>query len=183
MVLRGRWVRENLFCETVPGLELVMVQAQLIPRSEEFSARERMERSFLENENGDTCRGCHDQMNSLGLPFETFNHAGFVRVEDHGSAPDGSTTIDNLPDPALNRSYANPIEFVQALAESRYARRGFIRHAFRFFMGRDEVLADGCTLAEMEAALDETGSFFAMMEALVSSQTFTHRHIVEGAGQ
>ena len=50
-----------------------------------------------------------------------------------------------------------------------------VRHAFRFFMGRDERMSDGCTLAEMEMALDERGSFFDMLEALIRSETFTRR--------
>jgi hypothetical protein len=181
LVLRGKWIRERLFCETVPPLELVMVQAQLVPSSEELSARERVRESTEVGPDAATCLGCHRLMNPLGLPFEVFNHAGFERVEDHGGPVDGSTVIEDLPDPALNRSYATHTEFITALSESRYARRGFIRHAFRFFMGRDEVLSDGCTLAEMEAALDETGSFFAMLEALVSSETFTHRHLAAEA--
>jgi hypothetical protein len=68
------------------------------------------------------------------------------------------------------------MEMVQAFATSVEARRGFVRHTFRFFMGRDEVLEDACTLVEMEAALGDNGSFFAMLEALISSETFTHRH-------
>jgi hypothetical protein len=181
LVHRGRWIREQLFCQTVPPLELVMVEAQLVPSAEDLSARDRVRLSTEEGPAAATCWGCHALMNPLGLPFETFNHAGFERATDHLAPPDGSTVIDNLPDPALNRSYADPIEFLTALSESRYARRGFIRHAFRFFMGRDEVLADGCTLLAMEAALDETGSFFAMLEALVSSETFTYRHLAESA--
>ena len=179
LVLRGKWIREQLFCETVPPLDLVMVEAQLVPSREDLNARDRMEESFDESEDGDTRRSRYEEMNR-SLPFETFNHAGFERASDHGSAPDASTVITNLPDPSLNRNYSTTQEFIEALAGSAYARRGFVRHAFRYFMGRPEVLADGCTLAEMEAALDETGSFFAMMEALVVSQTLTHRHIAEG---
>ncbi len=175
LVHRGKWIREHLFCETVPPLELVMVEALLVESSPELSARIRVQRSIDENPDGATCMGCHAKMNTLGLPFEIYNHAGFLRAEDHGGPPDGSTVIDNLPDPALNRSYANPIEFVEALADSDYARRSFVRHAFRYFMGRAETLADGCTLVEMENALDATGSFFAMIEALVSTETFSHR--------
>ena len=42
---------------------------------------------------------CHGNMNTLGLPFETYNHAGFLRADDHGNAPNGSTTLTNAPDP------------------------------------------------------------------------------------
>lgn len=177
LVHRGKWLREHLFCETVPPLELVMVEAQLVPSATDLSARIRVQRSIDENRDAATCMGCHDKMNTLGLPFEVFNHAGFTRAEDHGGPPDGSTVIDNLPDPALNRAYASPIELINAIADSDYARRSFVRHAFRYFMGRGETLADACTLVEMENALDSTGSFFAMLEVLVASETFSHRHM------
>jgi len=136
-------------------------------------------------ENAETCFGCHQYMNSLGYPFELFNHAGYLRAEDHGEAPDGSTVVDNLPDPALNRAYANPFEFLEAVGQSAYARRGMIRHAFRYFMGRDEQLEDQCTLVEMEEALESTGSFLTMIEALIVSDTFSRRRVqdaVEGEG-
>lgn len=179
LVHRGKWIREALFCETVPPLELVMVEAQLIESDPANSARERVAQSIETGPGSEVCMGCHRLMNPLGVAFETFNHAGFVRAEDHGVAPSGSTQVDNLPDPALNRAYAGPAELVQALAQSSYARRGFVRHAFRYFMGRDERSTDGCTLTEMEAALLSTGSFFAMVEALVSSETFSHRQVEE----
>ncbi len=177
LVLRGKWVREHLFCQTVPPLELVMVEAQLVESDPSRRARDRVRVSIEEGEFAETCQGCHRQMNPLGVAFEEFNHAGFTRADDHGRSPDGSTVIDNLPDPALNRAYDDAADMVTAFASSSYARRGFLRHLFRFFMGRDEVLEDGCTLTEMEDALDDSGSFFAVVEALVSSETFTHRHL------
>lgn len=185
LVLRGHWIRERLFCQTVAPLSLVQVEAQLIPSDPANSARERIRQSIETNE---TCMSgsCHARMNSLGKVFELFNHAGFLRETDHGAPPDGSTVIDNLPtipgDSDLNGSYDTPFEFISAVADSRLARQGFIRHAFRYFMGRPETLADACTLVDMENALDADGSFISMMEALVSSETFAYRHI-EGEGE
>ncbi len=179
MIHRGKWIRENLFCQTVPPLSLVEVEAQLVPSEESLRARDRV---HMSTEANPTCGTCHRLMNSLGAPFELYNHAGFFRADDHGRPPDGSTTIDNLPvvdGEDLNGAYATPFEFIEALARSRQARRGFIRHAFRYFMGRPESMADQCTLVEMEMALDETGSFVEMMGALVASDTFAYRE--EGA--
>lgn len=187
LIQRGHWLRTRLFCQQVGGLDNVQgLQAMLVPSAPDLSARDRVRRSTQpgvdpagDEETTRQCYGCHQEMNSLGFPFETFNHAGFERVEDHGGPPDGSTVIDNLPDAALNRSYGTVGEFIDALADSAYARRGMVRHAFRFFMGRDEVLADGCTLVEMEDALERAGSFFDMVEALVSSETFVRRDVGE----
>ena len=182
LVLRGNWIRRRVFCQSFGDLSDVRGLVAMLPAQPEdgpmLSARQRVVHATEDpaTEDAASCFGCHQFMNSLGYPFELYNHAGFERAYDHGGAVDGSTVIDNLPDPALNRAYASPMELVQAIATSREARRGFVRHAFRFFMGRDEVLEDRCTLMEMEAALNESGSFFAMIEALISSETFEYRH-------
>ncbi len=185
LVLRGHWLRTQLFCQSFGDLSDVQgLQAMLVASDPDLSARERVRRSTEpgvdpegDDEVTEQCFGCHSYMNSLGFPFELFNHAGFERATDHGGPPDGSTTIDNLPDEALNGAYASPEEFIRAVAGSAFARRGMVRHAFRFFMGRDEVLADGCTLLEMEQALIEEGSFLSMLEALISSETFVRREL------
>ena len=46
-------------------------------------------------------------------------------------------------------------------------------------MGRDESPADACTLAAMESSF-AGGSFFAMLETLLTSDTFLYRHDVGG---
>lgn len=177
LVHRGKWVRERLFCQTVPGLENVMVQAKLGARGP--SARERVDAATVNGPSAPTCLGCHGLMNTLGYPFEIYDHAGFLRATDHGHAPDGSTTITNAPDPSLNGSFKDAIAFSKAIAGSPYAKRCFIRQAFRYFTGRDETLADACTLAAMETALN-TGSFFDMLTVLVQSDTFLYRTVEGG---
>lgn len=175
-VMRGKWIREHLYCQTVPGLDLVRVEAQLVPSAPELSARDRIRVSIEEGPQADTCMGCHRLMNSLGMPFEIYNHAGFMRASDHGRTPDGRSTIVDAPDPSLAGDVADATELSEMLADSPYARRCFVRHVFRYFMGRDETMADACTLASMESAF-EGGSFFAMIDALVTSDSFRFRHV------
>ncbi len=173
LVHRGHWIRESLLCDDVPGLELVSVPAMLGPHAPDQRARDRV--AHATEQPGSACITCHAEMNPYGYPFEIYNHAGFLRMEDHGHPPDGSTTITNSPAPELNRSYVDAIDLVEALAESPYARRCFIRNVFRHFMGRDESPADACTLASMETAF-AGGSFFAMLETLLTSDAFLYRH-------
>jgi hypothetical protein len=185
---RGHWIRERLFCETVPGLELVSVEARLVPSDPSLSARQRLVTSVEDpttNPYSATCMGCHALMNSLGYPFEVYNHAGFLRAYDHGPGmtqvpPSGASMLLNLPDATLNGPVGDAVELSQRIASSRVARRCFIRQAFRFFMGRSETEADACTLAAMEASLDEDGSFFTMVETLVASDTFQMRTLEGG---
>lgn len=181
LVHRGKWIRENLLCEVVPPLELVQVEAKLVASAPELSARARVVASIETGPDAPLCMGCHAQMNSLGYPFEIYNHAGLLRANDHGSPPSGQSTIDNAPDPLLNRTVTDAVELTSYLAESQVAKRCFIRQTFRFFMGRDETLADGCTLLEMESAYDARGSFADLLKSLVVSEPFRYRTV--GAGE
>lgn len=179
---RGKWIRERLLCETVPGLELVQAEAELVASEPGRSARERLRLSVEDpeaNPQSTTCMGCHGLMNALGYPFEIYNHAGFIRDFDHGPdgdiAPDGSSRIAFAPEPLLDTEVRDAVELAELLADSRVARRCFVRQAFRSFAGRGETLADRCVLTAMEAALDESGSFFDMIDALVQSGAFQRR--------
>ena len=186
-VRRGRWIREQLFCETVPGLDLVSVPATLIPSDPSRSARQRLVTSVEDpdaNPFAPTCMGCHELMNPLGFPFEIYNHAGFVRAYDHGPGampldPSGASTITLAPDVALIGEVRDAIDLSQRIAASRVARRCFIRHAFRYFTGRNETEGDACTLSAMESSLDADGSFFTMIRTLVASDTFQMRTLEE----
>lgn len=179
VVHRGKLIRENLLCQTVPGLELVMVEAMLVPSAPDKRARDRIAESIEDNAE---CLGCHSLMNPLGYPFEIYNHAGFLRADDHGMAPDGSALLEGMPDPALDGPVADAVELSEKLAASAHVKRCFIRQAFRFFMGRSETEADACALSAMESAYDDSGgSFLAMLEALATSDGFLYRHDAEEA--
>jgi hypothetical protein len=161
----------------------VSVEARLVPSDPSRSARMRLVTSVEDpsaNPYSPTCMGCHSLMNSLGYPFEIYNHAGFLRAYDHGPGmtqvpPSGASTISLAPDPSLVGPVRDAVDLSERIAGSRVARRCFIRHAFRYFMGRSETEADACTLASMESSLDADGSFFSMVETLVASDTFQMR--------
>lgn len=177
LVSRGHWIREHLLCQTVPPLEFVTVPALLAPSDGTKTARERVDESI---EGRPECMICHQSMNSLGRPFELYNHAGFLRADDHGHPPDGTTTVDNAPDPALDRDYVDAIDLVGALADSEYVERCFVRQTFRFFAGRDETMADACVLTAMASAYDTSGgSFLAMLAALATDDALVYRHVSE----
>ena len=52
----------------------------------------------------------------------------------------------------------------------------FVRHAFRFWMGRNEPLADSPTLISADKAYRESGgSMKALIAALLTSDSFLYR--------
>ncbi|MEO1271515.1 MAG: DUF1585 domain-containing protein, partial [Myxococcota bacterium] len=77
----------------------------------------------------------------------------------------------------LNGVPDGSVEMLEKFADSTYVNRCFIRHVFRYFMGRNETEADACTLVAMEDAyIMSNGSFIAMLEALATSGSFLYRH-------
>lgn len=182
-VHRGKWVRENLLCGYVPPLSSVQVMAQVGPHAADKNARARLEEATA----GQQCQGCHALMNPLGLPFETFNHAGYLRVRDRApdggwQAPSGAAVLSGLPDPSLNGPVRDAVELSEKLAGSPWVKRCFVRQTFRYFMGRAENRTDACTLSQMEQAYDSSqGSFVTMVGALIGSDTWkTRRNPTEG---
>ena len=99
----------------------------------------------------------------LGLPFEAFDDFGRFRAEELMEHPDnlikrgnGKTTFDQYPtmpidttgaldgthDSSLDGEVDDPFQLIDKLAKSDRVRQSIIRHAFRFYMGRNETLSD-----------------------------------------
>lgn len=67
-------------------------------------------------------------------------------------------------------------ELMNKLAKSVRVRQVFIRHVFRYFMGRNETLKDSPTLMAMDKAyVTSGGSFKETLVALVISDSFLYR--------
>ena len=65
---------------------------------------------------------------------------------------------------------------IDRLAKSTRVRQSFIRHAFRYFMGRNEMLSDAQTLINADQAyVKSKGSFKAVVVSLLSSDSFIYR--------
>ena len=172
VVHRGKWIREELLCNDLPDLPLD-VDAALPVESQDKSARQRISERI---DSDPYCSGCHALMNPLGNPFEIYNHAGFVRVEDHGAAPNGTSVLVNMPSPELNGPVTSAIDLSARFAASPHVKRCFIRQAFRYFAGREETMRDACTMVAVEKAYDDSnGSFAELLIANFNSDSFQYR--------
>ena len=79
-------------------------------------------------------------------------------------------------DPELDGEVRNPIELIDRLAKSDRVRQSIIRHAFRYFMGRNELLSDSQTLINADNAyVNSGGSFKAVVVSLLTSDSFMYR--------
>jgi hypothetical protein len=89
---------------------------------------------------------------------------------------DATGTFDDLGVPELGGDFDGAIEMVHAIAKTDRARQSIIRHMFRYFMGRNEMLSDSQTLTDADRAYVESGgSFKAVVVSLLSSDSFLYR--------
>ncbi|HAA52801.1 MAG TPA: hypothetical protein DCE43_24005, partial [Planctomycetaceae bacterium] len=168
-IRRGRWIRERLLGGGIPDIPITV--DAMLPDEPRTSLRERM-RVTREA----YCWTCHKKMDPLGLPFEMYNHAGLFRQTELGKPVDTTGEIIDSGDPSLDGKVANALEMIQKLARSQRAEQVFVRHAFRFWMGRNETLNDAPVLQDAYRAYKaKGGSMKALLVSLLTSDAFLYR--------
>jgi len=190
IVRRGRWVREHLLGGRVPDLPIDA--AAMIPDDPHRTLRQRQMVT-----RDAKCWKCHKKMDELGLPFEDVNHYGYLRKAEevlnleameqskdknrkiYRDAPlDTTGRIAFSGDRALDGPVRDAPEMLRRLAASDRVRQIFIRHVFRYFLGRNETPGDAVSLQKAEKAyLDGGGSFRALLVSLLSSESFLYRSV------
>lgn len=191
VIHRGRWIREKLLGGRIPDLPITV--NAMLPDEPHNTLRERMRVTREEY-----CWNCHRRMDPLGLPFEQFDHFGRHRQAEivvdkkatdqarskDKNAPRVMTTkpftttgaIEDSRDPRLDGPVKDPFELIEKLAQSERVEQVFVRHVFRYFLGRNETLADGPTLvAAHNAYRNSDGSFKALLVSLLTSDSFLYR--------
>ena len=173
-ILRGRWIRERLLGDAVPDVPITV--DAMLPDEPKETLRHRM-RVTRENE----CWRCHQKMDPLGLPFEMYNHIGLYRTKELGKNVDTSGAIIDSGDPELDGPVENAIEMIDKLAKSQRVKQVFVRHAFRFWMGRNETINDAPVLQDAYRAYENSGgSMKALLASLLTSDAFLYRKVERG---
>ena len=195
-VRRGKWIREKLLAGTIPDVPITV--DAVIPEDHHKTLRQR-----LENRTGDAyCWNCHRKMDPLGLPFEIYDDFGRYRAEERleheenlitaqKQAPlvngvelpvyktlpvDARGVLHGTGDSSLDGEVKDAFDLADRLAKSDRVRQSIIRHAFRYFLGRNETLSDSKTLIDADRAYVESGgSFDAVIVSLLTSDSFIYR--------
>ena len=140
-------------------------------------------------------------MNPLGEPFEIFDDWGRHRTEvvfgEDGNIVnkrgdqferwlkegkltsrkiDAAGEIRGSGDPTVDGEVQDAVEMLRRLGGSDRARQSLIRHLFRYFSGRNEMLSDARTLIEAEKEyLENGGSFKSLVVSLLTSDSLLYR--------
>ena len=190
-IRRGKWIREKLLAGVVPDVPITV--DAMVPDDPHKTLRERVG----EVTRSAACVKCHSRMNDLGYPLEQFDDFGRFRKAEQLEHPDnlikagnGKTTADvyktkpidptgvlfGTGDPKLDGAVKDASDLIDRLAKSDRVRQSIIRHAFRFFLGRNELPSDSQTLIDADRAyLNSGGSFKAVVVSLLTSDAFIYR--------
>jgi hypothetical protein len=184
-IRRGKWIREHLLADYVP--EIPITVNAVISEDRDHTLRHRLKPTQAKE-----CWGCHQKMNPLGLPFESFDDFGRFRTnemlddiltifpERHRDARtvpvDSSGDIIDSGDKGIDGNVSNVFELLERLASSSRVRQSFVRHNFRYWLGRNETFSDSSTLINADRAYTENGgSMKALIASLLSSDSFLYR--------
>ena len=67
---------------------------------------------------------------------------------------------------------------IDKLAQSKRVKQVFVRHAFRYWMGRNETINDALVLQDAyKAYVDNEGSMKALLTSLLTSDAFLYRKV------
>lgn len=188
-VKRGRWIREKLLAGRVPDVPITV--DAVIPEDHTRTLRSRLDGVTLKQE----CWKCHEAMNPLGLPFEIYDDFGRLRKAESLEHPENiigkhdgrfnlyktlpilaTGKLDSTGDPKLDGNVTDALDMITRLEKAPRVRQSIIRHAFRFYMGRNEMLSDSKTLIDADNAyLKSGGSFRAVIISLLTSDSFIYR--------
>ncbi len=199
-VLRGKWVREKLlggFIRDVP----ITVDAK-VPEDPHSTLRERF--AVTEAKNCWMCHekmnplgytfesyddfGRFRTVENIEYPENILNTKRMTAKNMHGlwtefKMPVYKTKpvnpvgyLDGTGDKTLDGQIKDTTDMMTRLAQSKRVRQVFVRHVFRYFMGRNETLSDSPTLIQADKVYVESGgSFRELMVSLLTSDSFIYR--------
>jgi hypothetical protein len=165
-VKRGRWVLNNLFCRSMPP-----PPPNVVMNGDAGAGAATTGRAALEQQVKDPqCAGCHDTLDPLGFPFETFDAIGQYRLTDNGFPVDASTTLNGTD---VDGDTKTPVEFVERIAQSKQVQACFATKLFEFALGRSNTGTDDASLQQLVTSFQGSGGDIrALMKAIALSESF-----------
>lgn len=174
-VLRGKFVREHLLCQTVPPPpdDIDITPPDVDP---ELPTRER----FEAHSSDPSCAGCHSLMDPVGFGFEHFDGIGKWRDDEAGAPIDASGDLHHA---VVNGSFDGVPELAAMLVGSPEFETCMILQWFRYAYGRAESDEDAGTIAELAVRFADSGHRIQdLIVALTQTDAFLYRRANPGAG-
>ncbi len=167
-VLRGRFVRQNLFCQPIPPppTNIVITPPPVTPG---VSTRE----AFSMHSSVEPCKSCHKQMDPIGFGFENYDGVGKFRTTDQGQPVDPSGALTGTDS---DGKFPNAVALATKLAQSQEVSDCVTTEWFRYAFGRGESNDDSCSLGTLKQAFTASGTNFQeLLVAITQTDAFRYR--------
>ncbi len=157
-ILRGVRIREDFLCDNL-GIPPAAVDGTPKETEGRITTRERIDALT----SPPTCSGCHQFINGLGFPLESFDSLGRHRNDEMIIDVDGDVStlpVDVAAIPFIDgasdeRMVAGPAELVDELLASGKLQECFARHYVRFALGLNADPSQGGDPATVDALARE----------------------------
>lgn len=200
-IRRGKWIREHLLADTIPeipiGVDAALVEdphktlrekLEKTTRAECWRCHKQMNPLGLPFEAYDDFGRFQDEVfytvdREIAGTF--FEREAKIKQAKQKKQPEVQFTTQPIDtrgaltgsgSAELDGDVKDVQDLMQRLARSDRVRQSFVRHAFRYWMGRNETLNDSPTLmAADKAYVKSDGSFKELLVALLTSDSFLMR--------
>jgi hypothetical protein len=170
--LRGKWVLENLLCQTIapppPGVPKIDNEMAKDTASQSLNVSAKL----AEHRNNVKCAFCHKILDPIGLGLENFDAIGRFRTAyPNGDAVDASGEMPN------GEKFSGIQQLTTIMArDTRFADCASDK-AMTYALGRAITDADQPFLDQIRYRWRDQGmSIRALLKAVVRSDTFRYRH-------
>lgn len=160
---RGVFVQRTLLCNEVPPPP-GDVDTTLPEPTEVTTLRAQMEQHM---EKGDTCAGCHAQMDPVGFAFEYYDSSGKYRELDNGYPVDGSGMMEGLG------SWEDAAGLAVLVRDDEQLAPCLVRNVYRNALGTIDGAGQADALAFItQAFVDSDHSFKQLVVELAANPAF-----------
>jgi len=182
-VLRGKLVREQILCDTIPP------PPPGIPAPATSVADGGTTRSVLEAHfNKQPCVSCHQYMDPIGLGFGFFDATGAYQPDDANgfqtAPPGGFPAVDatgqvNAMSPGeFSTTFDGATDLATQLAGAQQTKQCFALQAFRYALSRVESADDSCSAQTVFEAFASSGlTIEKLLVAITGSDAFRYRSL------
>jgi hypothetical protein len=164
-ILRGVFVREQMFCQPLPQPP-INVDANPPELNPAMTTKER----FAAHRKDPSCEGCHRLIDPIGFGFERYDATGAYRTMENGKVVDatGELTATDVDGP-----FNGALELGKKLVQSKEVEACVATHWFNFALGREPSDTDACTTHSLKAAFASSGGDLRqLMMATVQTDAF-----------
>ena len=172
-VFRGKFVREQLMCDTLP-----LPPNDLVIEPPELDPNKTTKEQFEEIGANPSCSGCHALMNPIGFIFEHYDGIGLWREQQNGKDIDATGEVVQTED--IDGTYDGAVELAHALADSAQVQECVSSQWFRFAYNRTVTVEDSCSLEQLNQVFAESGfDIKTLLVELTQTNAFLYRRAVD----